>query len=475
MTAFEILARAATKEGKRVVKEDDTGLAQKGGEVNNNLKISPQYTSLDEGFDIEAGQADLYFCADLIGAVNPANLVTASNKKTVAIVNTHKIPTMPMIVGKATYPEEQRLIDVINEHTVKEKNIFVDATDIVERLFKDFKPTNLFMAGLAFQNIKEFPIEHASSIEEGIRANGVEVEKNIQAFRYGRLYAINPAKVLELAYPQPPSDAERTEGFRQDLGFRDKTRFNSLIEIIPFDPPYQIKFTRQIYELIKFQNVSYAEEFVHRVERVYKLEQSGFPRRDLQLTKTVADNLFKLMAYKDEYRVADLLTRPEEIKRITSQYAEGEITKLRFMLRPPLLEHIPLIKNLNYVKNKFEKDEKWGIPGWVLRLLKHFKFLRGTFLNVLAWGNPTRKLEIEAIPQYQARVEQLLRSLNEGNYDIACEAASYPSLVTGYEKVKNNHAERAETFWNRKYAGFTSGNGKGREKNIPSRPAPIPF
>ncbi|MCZ6513451.1 MAG: 2-oxoacid:acceptor oxidoreductase family protein [Nitrospinae bacterium] len=478
MTTYEILARAATKEGKHVVKEDDTGLAQKGGEVNSNLKISHQSTSLNEGFDIEAGEADIYFCSDLIGAVNPANLVTTSRKKTVAIVNTQKIPTMPMIVGKETYPEEQQLIDIINEHTIKEKNIFINATDIVERLFKDFKPTNLFMAGLAFQSIKDFPIEHASSIEEGIRANGVDVEKNIQAFRYGRLYAINPTKVLNLAYPKPLSDAERIDGYRQDLGVRNKKLFNSLLEIIPFDPPYQTKFAREIYELIKFQNGSYAEEFVRCVERVYKLERSDFPRRAFQLTKAVADNLFKLMAYKDEYRVADLLTRPEEIKRITSQYEAGEIKKLRFLLRPPLLEHIPWIKNLKYVKDKFEKDEKWEFPGWALHFLKNFKFLRGTFFNVLAWGNQTRKLEIEAIPQYQARIEQLLGSLNEGNYNLACEAASYPSLATGYEKLKNKHVELAETFWNRKHAKFTSGNGKARGRKIPSSSfleSPNPF
>jgi len=130
------------------------------------------------------------------------------------------------------------------------------------------------------------------------------------------------------------------------------------------------------------------------------------------------------------------------------------------------------------LKDKFEKDEKWEFPGWALHVLKYFKFLRGTFFNVLAWGNPTRKLEIEAIPQYQARVEQLLGSLNEGNHYLACEAASYPSLATGYEKLKNKHVELAETFWNRKHAEFTSGNGKARGRKIPSSSfleSPNPF
>lgn len=459
MTAYEILARAATQEGKHVVKEDDTGLAQKGGEVNNNLKISNPNISLNEGFDIEAGGADLYMCSDLIGAVNPANLVTTSNKKTVAIVNTEKIPTMPMIVGKETYPEEKQLIDIINAHTVKAKNIFVNATDIVERLFKDFKPTNLFMIGLAFQNLEDFPIEHASTIEEAIEANDVDVEKNIQAFRYGRLYALNPQKVLSLAYPQKISVADRIEGFRQSLGFRHRKLFNQLSERLHFGGDYQGKFSREIFELIKFQNGSYAGEFVNFVEEFYKWERSAVLNREFHLTKTVADNLFKVMAYKDEYRVADLLTRPGEIEKIADQYEAGEIKKYRFLLRPPILEHLPVIKNLKYVKEKFDEDGKWEFPGWMLSLLKHFKFLRGTIFNFLAWGNTIRKLEIEAIPKYKERMKKLLHYLNKNNYTLVCEAASYPSLATGYEKVKNKHNEQAGIFWQRKFADITSGNG----------------
>ncbi len=465
MTAYEILARAATKEGKHVVKEDDTGLAQKGGEVNNNLKIAHQHTQLEEGFYIEAGQADLYFCSDLIGAVNPANLVTTSKKKTIALVNTAKVPTMPMIVGNETYPEEKQLIDIINDHTLKEKNIFVNATDIVERIFKDFKPTNIFLTGLAFQKFENFPIEHASSIEEGIQANGVDVERNIQAFRYGRLYAINPAKVLALAYPDKISNEERLQGYRQGLSFRNRTVFNHLSEKLNFDEPYQVKFAREILELIKFQNAAYAEDFFDFVEGIYNLEKERFSGRKFRLTQTVADNLYKVMAYKDEYRVADLLTRPEEIKKIADQYEKGEIQKMRFLLRPPAFEHIPWVSNLKYVKDKFEKDEKWEFPGWSLTILKHFKFLRGTPFDILTWGSDTRKLEKEAIPNYRLRIEKLINCLSENNYDLACEAASYPSMATGYEKVKNIHHEKAEKFWQRKFTELSSGNGNPHLKS----------
>ncbi|MBI4389225.1 MAG: 2-oxoacid:acceptor oxidoreductase family protein, partial [Nitrospinae bacterium] len=450
MTTYEILARAATSEGLNVVKEDDTGLSQKGGEVRNNIKISWPGKSLNEGFSIEAGGADLYIASDLIGAVNPENLRAASGLKTRAIVNTAKIPTMPMIVGKAVYPDPERLKEIVDSHTDGKNNIYVDATDIVENLFKDFKPTNLFLLGIAFQTAGNFPIQRARSVEDAIRINDVEAEKNIQAFRYGRLFALDPARVLSAARAETPALAEKIASLRRRTGFLSRGRFDRLVDRIRFDDAYQGKFAREIFELIRFQNAGYAGRFVDFVAKAHEFEQAHFPLDRLRFTKTVADNLFGLMAYKDEYRVADLLTRPEEIEKITRQYAEGEIVKIRFLLRPPILELIPWVKDLAFVKARFEKDEKWEFPRWTLEVLKRFKILRGTPLDIFAWGNAVRKLEREAIAAYRRRIEDLLPLLNESVYPEACEAASYPSLATGYDKVKINRAKKAEDFWREK-------------------------
>lgn len=450
MTAYEILARAATSEGLNVVKEDDTGLSQKGGEVRNNIKISWPGKNLNEGFSIEAGGADLYIASDLIGAVNPENLRAASRRKTRAIVNTAKIPTMPMIVGKAVYPDPERLKEIVDSHTGGENNIYVDATDIVESLFKDFKPTNLFLLGIAFQTAANFPIQRARSVEDAIRINDVEAEKNVQAFRYGRLFALDPARVLSAAYPETQTVEGKIASLRNRTGFLDRRRFDRLANRIRFDGDYQGKFAREIFELIKFQNAAYAGRFVDFVAKVHDFEKTNFPLDRFRFTKTVADNLFDLMAYKDEYRVADLLTRPEEIEKIAGQYAKGEIVKIRFLLRPPILELIPWVKDLGFVKARFERDEKWEFPRWTLEVLKRCKILRGTPLDPFAWGNAVRKLERQAIAEYRRRIDGLLPLPNESVYPEACEAASYPSLATGYDKVKMGHTKKAEDFWREK-------------------------
>ncbi len=451
MTAYEILARAATTEGKNVVKEDDTGLSQKGGEIRNSLKISYPIKDIHEGFQIESGGADLYMASDMIGAINPQNLRATSPGNSIAIVNTVKVPTMPMIVGHAVYPDKAKLIEIINNNTAKKKNIYVNATEIVENLLQDFKPTNLFLLGLAFQAIEKFPIEHPESIEEAIQMNGVDVEKNIQAFRYGRLYAVDPERVLKVALPEKLSSQDMTEEIFHGINTKNRLLISDLTRRVPFGEPFNKKFNREVIELSKYQNAKYAEQFVDFLEKIYKFDQKRFPSKGLQFTQIVSDNLYDVMAYKDEYRVAELLTRKDKIQQIIDQYEPGEVRKIRYLLRPPILENIPLIKNLKYLKEKFEKKEKWEVPAWPLILLKRFKFLRGTVLDLFMWGSEIRKLEIKAIPQYMNRIENLTFYMSESNYQSACDAASYPSLATGYDKVKKNHFRKAEEFWAQKH------------------------
>src|SRR5205814_9697473 len=62
--------------------------------------------------------------------------------------------------------------------------------------FGDQALTNIFMIGIAYQ-AGLLPMA-AESIEAAIRLNGVAVEKNLQAFRYGRLFQADPARVTRL-------------------------------------------------------------------------------------------------------------------------------------------------------------------------------------------------------------------------------------------------------------------------------------
>ena len=63
------------------------------------------------------------------------------------------------------------------------------------------------------------------------------------------------------------------------------------------------------------------------------------------------------------------------------------------------------------------------------------KFLRGTAFDPFG-RHPDRVLERQLIVEYLDTLEQIKSSLNDRNYDIALELASYPDDIRGYGPVK---------------------------------------
>src|SRR5690606_35110189 len=72
--------------------------------------------------------------------------------------------------------------------------------------------------------------------------------------------------------------------------------------------------------LTNYQNVAYAQAYRHFVEKTRAAEA---PLGTTRLTEAVARNLFKLMAYKDEYEVARLHTDRSFHERIGTMF-EGD-------------------------------------------------------------------------------------------------------------------------------------------------------
>ena len=70
-------------------------------------------------------------------------------------------------------------------------------------------------------------------------------------------------------------------------------------------------------------------------KRVKLTEEAKTPGPD-RAAEAVARNLFKLMAYKDEYEVARLYTDGTFQKQIASTFEDGKL-RFEFHLAPPLL------------------------------------------------------------------------------------------------------------------------------------------
>jgi indolepyruvate ferredoxin oxidoreductase len=145
---------------------------------------------------------DLYLGFDLLVATDPMNLDKADPDRTLAVVSTSQIPTGRMVVDTGVhFPELASTLMSIDRVTRKDPNVYLDATAMAEGLFDDHMATNPIMIGAAYQ-AGALPIS-AASIERAIRLNGVSVEMNLLAFRWGRMAVVDAVRQAAIAQATP--------------------------------------------------------------------------------------------------------------------------------------------------------------------------------------------------------------------------------------------------------------------------------
>jgi indolepyruvate ferredoxin oxidoreductase len=137
----------------------------------------------------------------------------------------------------------------------------------------------------------------------------------------------------------------------------------------------------------------------------------------------VARNLFKLMAYKDEYEVARLQLDAAEQAKLRREM--GEDVKVWFNIHPPLLRALGLKRKL--------KLGRWFTP--FFRLLRGMRCLRGTPLDVFGYTK-VRRTERALIDEYEDLVLEAIANLGEDNHATAVELCELPDVIRGYEEIK---------------------------------------
>jgi len=256
---------------------------------------------------------------------------------------------------------------------------------------------NVFLLGVAWQ-AGLVPVTRAA-IEEAIRLNGVDAAKNRQAFLWGRKYYHDAAWVEQHVTAKSPS----------------------------------IPAADRVRALAAYQNEGYARNYAAFIAEV--------ERQAPALRDTVARYLYKLMAYKDEYEVARLLTRPEFERELRDMWEEVE--SVSYNLHPPMLR-------------RFGVERKLKLGAWFrlpLRLLARMKFLRGTALDVFGW-NPHRRMERSLIEWYQDLIRRVLARYDASNAALALEIAGLPDQIRGYERIKERSVEVAKRAAEEKMAAL---------------------
>lgn len=425
VTASAIVGMAAHLEGRGVGIYDMTGLAQKGGAVYSHLRILPTPTSVAP-MRLGLEDADLLIASDVVAATQRDSLKTVGRTTTV-LVDDQVVATQAFHENGNVDLDAERLVRRVEQQAGK-RPVRIPANDLARRAFGDPISANMIMLGCAFQ-MGALPLTQ-EAIEQAIRINGAEVAGTLRAFRLGRLYFADPEAAEALLAPDEPTISMAPKPV-QTLQERIAVRIDALRA---------------------YQDEAYAEGFRRLVERVWTAEHnvaSGSTR----LTEAVATNAFRLMAYKDEYEVARLLTDPTFWEGVRRRFDGGS---LKLHLAPPILSG---------------RDSASGRPRKIafsaarllpaLRLLARFKGLRGSMFDPFGWMQE-RKKERRLRDEYLETVEEILAKLDGSNIEAAITLASYPQEIRGYGSVKEESIARVEP----KAGALRSRFGEGSRREL---------
>jgi indolepyruvate ferredoxin oxidoreductase len=395
LTITSLIAMAAHIEGKGCATLNQTGLAQKFGAVVSHVRVAKAQADI-KAVRIPAGEADLLIGCDLVVSTDYEAMGKVAHGRTHAVINDNEQPTAAFVQDPdAHFPAEGMRQKVVAE--VGDQLEFVHATNIALNLTGDAIGTNLFLLGYAWQR-GWVPISQAA-LEHAIELNAVAVDLNKRAFLLGRRFAHQP-KLVESLLPRESQE---------------------VVPDLTLDQLIEDRFTR----LSAYQSLSYARRYHDHIDTVREVDSN--PEDEESLTRVVAQQLFKLMAYKDEYEVARLYTDGTFQARLAEQF-KGNYA-LRFHLAPPLLSSVDPTTG---------KAKKWEFGPWLLplfRLLAKLRRLRGTPLDIFALTKE-RQAEREDLTRYEADLTEICARLKADNYAVAQELAKLPEKLRGYGHVK---------------------------------------
>ncbi|TWG78758.1 indolepyruvate ferredoxin oxidoreductase [Cupriavidus gilardii J11] len=452
VTVGALIAMAAHLEHRVASVLDFMGFAQKGGAVLSFVRLADARQWLNQA-RIDAQQADAVLACDLAVGASPEVAQTVAARRTQIVVNTHPTPVAEFQRDPDADLHADALLAKLRHVAGSGSIDTLDAQALALNGMGDAQAANIVVLGFAWQ--KGLVPVSLAALERAIELNGVAVETNLDALALGRL----AAGVL----PSPASG--RGAGGEGSPA----TRHPPVPELTSDALTLDELIAHRVALLTAYQDARYAARYTGLVEAVRRAEAAVSEGE--RLTREVADNFARLMAYKDEYEVARLHSDPAFRRELESRF-EGPL-RLRFHLAPPLLSR-PGPHGEPPRKMEF-KGWLWPLLGWLAK----GKRLRGSRLDPFGHTEEWRR-ERQMIEAYEARMRMLLPMLTEANLGTAVELASLPARVRGFGHIKlaamaMADARAAELLHRFDAARFPrpdsrhGANGPGQLRGIPIR------
>lgn len=398
ITVGALIGMAAHLDGHAASLFDMTGLAQKNGAVYSHIRIA----HAPEGIRtprIGLGEADLLLAFDMVAALAPESLNSLSADRTVAVANIDVSPTAALQRDRNFRLEPEVLKARLMHHIGENATHAAPTSELALRLTGDTISANLMMVGIALQR-GLLPLSLAA-LEQAIRLNGVAVTQNLKALALGRLIAVQPARVeaaiARFERPRTPSPT-------------------TLADIVE----------HRARRLTAYQGERLAERYRKLVARVAEAEHAADPASDAVAT-VVARNYAKLLAIKDEYEVARLLTDPALQAEIRATFGDGG--RIAFNLAPPIFGGA----------GPGKRPRKREFPAWVmhpvLRLLAKAKAVRGSWFDPFA-RTRERRDERQLLAAYEALIERAIARISRETLSATASLLDRVSEIRGFGPVK---------------------------------------
>jgi indolepyruvate ferredoxin oxidoreductase len=395
-----IVAMAAHIDGRPSRSVDTLGFAQKGGGVYVQLRIGRAGAGEESiaAPRIGAGQADVLIASDMVVAHGRNARPLLGPDRTVAIVNADMAPTATFVRDTSTRYATEEMLGSLRA-ACRAAHPLHATGEVVEAL-GDAIYVNIWLLGGAYQR-GLVPVS-AGAIEQAIRLNGAQVERNLAAFALGRRAALTGQDAA-------PPRAETVE------------------EVV----------ARCVADLTAYQNARYARRYADFVAQVRTAEAAAVPGSE-RLTRAVATQLHRLMAFKDEYEVARLHSLPAWRAQLAKDFAGSP--RIELNLAPPLLSR---------------QDPNTGLPAkrrfgpWMLRamdLLRHGKALRFTPLDPFG-RTEERRMERALIEEFRTAIAAMLPKLSPATHAIACDWAEAASGIKGFGPIKARNVAAVRARW----------------------------
>ena len=422
------LVRAGHREGYKVVFSDKNGLAIRNGGVYSHI------TFLKPGFNhvcpiIPYGKADLMLGIDILEAargIDPKHNLRVGSRTTRVIVNRQKTPTINTLLGTDDFCVET-LEDVLRKNTDASGYFSADVSHLSERVFGTKLYANVIMLGIAFQR-GELPLSLAS-LEYGIQETmGSASAENWLAFKLGRkiandaLVATPTVAASEGTYHEVVAEKsarlKRTGNTGEKLAQQYWQLVTAAREKLTLDARHESLLAQRIYDLIQYEDLAYAEDYVARLLRVHAKDSAA---HGYAATEAALWNLHRVMAIKDEVYVAYLLSNEEKYER----------DRDRYNVRPELGDKM-IHRHLNrpeFTIGKRTLRFKLQTKPWMLRLMRRGKFLRRMLPHWHAKERAFRSWYFQLADDFAAPADA-------ASYATWLKILRLPEEATGYREVR---------------------------------------